>query len=179
MSKVAKRPYDQMYRQAYGLMERLQPACERIEIAGSIRRRRPLIGDIEFVLMPRYLTDLFGQPTGQTELDLLLAGWPITRVKDGQKYKQISFAGNSGQPYTVDLWIQSKETWGVNLMIRTGSEDFTKRMVTRRVLGGYMPNDLRVDGARVWRNGAPVDTPEEEDVFHLFGVEWVRPEERN
>jgi len=38
---------------AESLMAALGPGCERIEIAGSIRRGRPDVGDIELVAIPR------------------------------------------------------------------------------------------------------------------------------
>lgn len=47
------------------LRDELAPYCERIEIAGSIRRRKPTVHDIEFVAIPRTereeQRDLFGQ----------------------------------------------------------------------------------------------------------------------
>ena len=48
------------------LVALLQPACERIEIAGSIRRQRPDVGDVELVVVPRLKAPLglFGEPAG-------------------------------------------------------------------------------------------------------------------
>lgn len=179
MSESTKRPYSQMYGMACGLVERLRPACQRIEIAGSIRRKKTMIGDIEIVAIPTPITDLFGEPAGTTLVDATLAAWPVRLIKNGQKYKQFQFEGKSGEVYTVDLFLQpSPATWGVNFMIRTGSPEFSKRMVTKRSLGGYMPDDLRVDEARVWRNGVVLDTPEEADVFDLWGMDFIEPEDR-
>ncbi|KKM69389.1 hypothetical protein LCGC14_1451320 [marine sediment metagenome] len=41
----------------------LEPACERIEKAGSVRRASPKddVGDIEFVIIPRLRSDLPAQ----------------------------------------------------------------------------------------------------------------------
>lgn len=179
MSESTKRPYSQMYGIACGLVERLRPACQRIAVAGSIRRKKAMIGDIEIVAIPTPITDLFGTPVSTTLVDATLAVWPIRFVKNGQKYKQFTFEGRSGETYTVDLFLQpDPATWGINYMIRTGSPEFSKRMVTRRSLGGYMPDDLRVDGARVWRNGTAIETPEEADVFALWGMDFVEPEDR-
>ena len=35
------------------LLEMLQPFCERIEVAGSVRRQRPMVGDLELVAIPK------------------------------------------------------------------------------------------------------------------------------
>lgn len=42
---------------AEGLIRQLLPGCERIEVAGSIRRGRPDVGDIELVAIPRTTTE--------------------------------------------------------------------------------------------------------------------------
>lgn len=38
---------------ALDMLEHLEGSCERIEIAGSIRRRRAQVGDVELVLIPK------------------------------------------------------------------------------------------------------------------------------
>lgn len=49
--------------------------CTAVEIAGSLRRGRPQVGDIELVMESAPITDLFGEPSGQTEADVLLGQW--------------------------------------------------------------------------------------------------------
>ena len=41
-----------------------------------------------------------------------------------------------------------------------------------------MPAGYQVSGARVWHLGELVETPEEEDVFRLWGMDVVEPRER-
>jgi DNA polymerase/3'-5' exonuclease PolX len=178
MSDTKKRPLYQMRAVAHGLIERLAPACQRIEVAGSIRRQKPEIGDIEIVAIPKFYPDLLGEPTTISELDALLATWPIKLVKNGPKYKQFIFTGTSGEQYTIDLFLPSLETWGAIYLIRTGSADFTARMVTRQEKGGLMPDDLSVNGGRVWCNGAALATPEESDLFTLWGLDFIEPQDR-
>lgn len=67
MSKGEKVELAAARRMADRLLALLAPACERIAIAGSIRRGVPLVGDIEIVAMPRVTTepagDLWGEAT--------------------------------------------------------------------------------------------------------------------
>jgi hypothetical protein len=39
---------------AMDLCERLEPVCVRVVIAGSVRRRKPTVGDVELVFIPRF-----------------------------------------------------------------------------------------------------------------------------
>ena len=58
MSTKNHRPYKVVKIIADGLVERLYSTCLRIEIAGSLRRQRPMVGDIELVCVPEPLYDL-------------------------------------------------------------------------------------------------------------------------
>lgn len=179
MSQQDKRPYAQVHPIAVAMVERLRPACHRIEIAGSLRRQRPLVGDIEIVAIPRLDADLFGAPLLTGDVDRLLAAWPVEMVKNGPRYKQFSFASTAGQRYTVDLFLQpDPATWGVNLLIRTGSAVFSQKMVTPKWSGGYKPDGLEVREARVWQGNEMLDTSEEEKVFALWGMDFVEPAAR-
>jgi len=175
----AKRPYADMRRLADALVDRLSPVCARIEIAGSIRRKQAEIGDIELLAVPFPVLDLFEQPTGQTEVDLLLAQWPVEVIKNGEKYKQFIVTSTHGHPVQVDLFLQpDPATWGVNMLIRTGPANFSKKMVTPKRSGGWMPDAYTVRDARIWLPYERLETPEEEDIFRLYGLEYIEPEYR-
>lgn len=56
---------------AVELCRELEPFCERIKIAGSIRRRKSSVKDIELVVAPRFetaATDLFGEVTARRDV---------------------------------------------------------------------------------------------------------------
>jgi DNA polymerase/3'-5' exonuclease PolX len=171
-----KRPYAAVLQVANYIVERLAPACERVEIAGSLRRKKAEVGDIEIVAVPKLNYDLLGEPMKQTQVDDALMG--LAMRKNGEKYKQFDLTEGLDL-YQVDLFLQpDPATWGVNFMIRTGSAEFSKRMVTPKKFGGLMPNDLRVQDARVWRGHECLATPEEGDLFRLWGMTFVAPEAR-
>ena len=84
------------------IIRELQPekTCYQIEIAGSIRRQRSTIGDIELVVQPKRIVlqkGLFDNSVKyrtETKLDkqiakLFDAGFFTKYVKNGPRYKQI------------------------------------------------------------------------------------------
>jgi hypothetical protein len=61
------------------LVAQLAPYCERIEIAGSVRRQKDIVGDIELVVIPKMIErpvvtqqNLFDAPSTQLERVSLL-----------------------------------------------------------------------------------------------------------
>src|SRR5438045_3687642 len=86
-------------------------SCDQVEIAGSIRRQKPDIGDIEIVAVPKTgrVLDMFGSPTPAIidHLDVRLADLESdgTIARDaaspswGMKHKRLVFQGMS-----VDLY---------------------------------------------------------------------------
>jgi DNA polymerase/3'-5' exonuclease PolX len=193
---------------AVELCRELEPFCERIRIAGSIRRRKPLVKDIELVVVPKLestATDLFGETTATRDLlherlTAMLESGEIEHRLDkngrpafGRAMKRIRYQG-----FAVDVFTATPETWGVTFVIRTGSAEFSTRIVTAQRIGGLLPDDMLVRGWQVWRtlDGspvpvahearadypitrlAPIPTREEAHVFEAIGLEWVRPEDR-
>lgn len=179
MSKRPPQPYAQVSIVANALVEALQPHCHRVEIAGSVRRQVPLCSDVEICAIPILHTNLIGDPMDTSQVDDLLATWPVTLHKNGHKYKAFSFEWQPGLPFYVDLFLPSPECWPVIYMIRTGSSEFSKKMVTAKSQGGYRPDHLRVQDGRVWDNGRAVDLESEAELFHLWNMDYVEPRERS
>lgn len=174
MSNTTKRPYSDIYPIAQDLLTRLAPNCERIELAGSLRRKRPLIGDVEIVAIAKRLplpTLLPGINAGSFSL---VDNWFIDNVpantitRNGDKLKTFVWQG-----VKVDLFLVTPETWGCLFLIRTGSAEFSHAIVQR-------PNFKFQDGRLYSKmQNKPLDTPEEEDVFKALGLIYIAPEERN
>lgn len=180
MSNNIPVPWVQARTVAGALCHYLDPACHRVEIAGSLRRKASMVRDIELVAIPKMDIDLFGNPLDTSAIDSIFDNRPVTFFKKGRKYWQFKFAGTSGHEYTVDLFLQpDPATWGVNFLLRTGSAAFSRRMVTPRSVGGYKPDWAIVRDARVWRNGVVLETPEERDIFELWEMVYVEPRDRH
>jgi DNA polymerase/3'-5' exonuclease PolX len=172
-----KRPLAEVQTQANWLIEELGEGCERIEVAGSVRRRKPEVGDIEIVCIPRRIPrfDMFGEYCdSDSALDELLDELEWKRIKDGSKYKQLLLEDGT----QLDLFICTPETWAVNLLLRTGSAEFSHRFVTQKQQGGMMPHGWRVKDARLWRGNEPQLIFEETDLFAAIGAAWVEPVDR-
>jgi DNA polymerase/3'-5' exonuclease PolX len=162
------------------IRDTLKPYCERIEIAGSIRRQRPMVGDIEIVCIPRCQTDLFGNP-GASLLpwflgELVNESRLLPGDKNGEKYKEYYIPAIDG--LKLDLFITSPECWSVIFAIRTGSASFSRRLVTQKEKGGWLPSHLQVKGGRIWDGNELVNLATERDFLELCGG-WVEPTERN
>ena len=95
----------------------------------------------------------------------------------GAKYKRLVFA-HAGEAFPLDLFVTQPAEWGVVFTIRTGSADFTHRLVTPRRHGGLMPDGMREHGNAIWDGERQLVTPEERDVFAALGLAWVPPERR-
>lgn len=172
----------------------LAPACERIEVAGSIRRGKPDVGDIELVCVPRVavIRDMFGGDAGigANALDALctqlLEDQALAYRFDkrgvrawGSRYKRALFCAR-GVTFALDIFaVLPPAQWGVIYTLRTGPGDFSKRLVTARQQGGAMPSHMRVkDGVLRSGNGKTVSTPEEAHFFAALGLPYIPPAER-
>ena len=172
-----KVPYEIAIQKARDFIECVRPYCERVEIAGSLRRKKTEVGDIEICCIPnveaRHEYDLFGNLIKSTSrLEQYLAD-NFAAVKDGPHYKQIPLEG-----INLDLFITSPEQWGVIFAIRTGSADFSRWLVTWRRNGGALPSNMFVREGRLCLVSGPLETPEEADFFRLIGLDFIPPEER-
>ena len=172
-----KREYARAAAAAEQLMSEIEPYCERIEVAGSLRRHKPEIGDIEIVAIAKPLLNLFGEPTEGNEIDSWLYQRSIATTKNGSKYKQFEYE-HEGERYQVDLFLAQPDNFGLIHMIRTGSAEFSKRMMTAQSYAGYLPAGLRVAEGHCWRNGAMVAVESEADLFALWNMATVAPEDR-
>jgi len=140
------------------IIAELRPHCVRVEIAGSIRRRRDEVGDIEVLAVPDVGVDLLGEEDDDTMLDLKIQSlFNEGRLKpgprNGPQWKTLEIGHWPG--VMLDLFIvdgNPPDSWGVQLAIRTGPADLAKALVTERCRGGVLPDGHAVAlGWRVWR----------------------------
>lgn len=171
-----KMPLDVAYQLASRMVEELREHCQRIELAGSIRRSSEFVGDIELVAIPNFIPDMFGDGTSEHELDAVDWSKYGRLVKGGSKYKQIELK----EGINLDLFIVTPPAqWGVQFLIRTGPADFSRKFVTKRMYGGMLPSNMQVKGGAIWEGEKMHITPTEMDVFKLIDQPFIDPRLRN
>lgn len=186
--------YKNALRIAEQWVEYFRPACTRIEIKGSVLRRKAEPGDIEILAIPDLTPPPssrieFGKPIPKqykTKLDALLDAMIEKDVcylrAGGEKYKKIWLLKDYIQ---IDLFLVTPPAqWGVLSVIRTGPSDFSHWMVTSKSKRGALPDEYIVEGGAVGervpmekgdgRKGV-IPMPEEEDFFRLCGLEYIEP----
>lgn len=179
----------------------IEDCTDRLVVAGSLRRRLAMIGDVEVCAVPKTGTvtntkaTLFGEVPESRELDFLdvrmtgmLDDGTVTKRLDakgsprwGPTLKYLTFDGAR-----VDLFTPSAERFGWILMLRTGPYKFSKQLVvpkgkrTNDGRPGLMPAHIKPqDGWLCYRtSGERIETPDEQSVFDLFGISYVDPWER-
>jgi DNA polymerase/3'-5' exonuclease PolX len=186
MTAAARISRDVAHHFATEVVDLLRPACERIEIAGSLRRGKADVKDIELLAVPvleSRTVDLFGTQEYTAPLDALCDRLVSVGILEyrldklgrrawGARFKRALYQG-----VALDLFVcRPPAQWGVLLAIRTGPAEFSHRLVTQQRFGGLLPNYWSVkDGALHDADGALVETHEERDLFAAIGVEYVEP----
>jgi len=168
------------------IVDILEPACERIEIAGSIRRGNPEVHDSELVYIPYLVTqrvNLFDEalvPATDVIVHYLVEEgvlkWDDEVKRNGPKYKRLI---DTRTGLVVELFRATRENWGLQLALRTGPGGFNKVWAAKPWQGGVMPVDVTMRDGYLWRSGQKLSTPTEEDFFRELGIPYWPPEERN
>jgi DNA polymerase/3'-5' exonuclease PolX len=160
------------------IKQALAPLCERIEVAGSIRRECPEVHDIDIVLIPRedmmadiraLCLDKWAAPG-----DNILSG-DDKKPKWGERMATFWHKGDT----QVDLYFADAHTWNTLLLIRTGSKEHNIKLCsTAKSKGMY----LAADGSGLFADRLkekPIRTETEADIFDALGFHYVEPQERS
>lgn len=143
----------------------IKPYCLRIEIAGSVRREKEIVKDIELVLIPENYNRLFNK----LGLEMLRRDKNFAYSKNGEKYKQFRFMDEQ-----IDMFIAHPDNWGYLMAIRTGSAEFSHNtLATGWVKAGY-----KGENGFLTKSGVIVPVREEIDLFNLIGIPYLPPQER-
>lgn len=163
-------PWEAAAGQAEWLQGELALVTARAKVAGSVRRRRPDIADIEIVVEPRVLdAGLFGEPTPDIDsIRAVVAKWGHV-AKSGDRYMRVERPAGL---LPVDVFIVTPPAqWGSILAIRTGPADLGRHAVTRLKAYGLRHVDGHVEDA----TGTTIPTPTEEAFFALAGLPFLSP----
>lgn len=169
-------PYSEAIEIAYKCVAHIEPYCHAVEVAGSLRREKPEVGDIEIVAIPYMKFDMFLASTDEPMINDYDFNELGTLGKNGNKYKQITLR----EGISLDLFLVTPPAqWGVQLLLRTGPAEYSKKFVTPKNKGGMLRTWQRCKDGALWNvNGQPISTPEEEDVYEAIGMPFIKPRDR-
>ncbi len=149
----------------------IKPYCNRVEIAGSTRRGKNTVHDLELVAIPKNINAL------KNKLGMHLLGMQGKNksnpfIKGGERYIQFKYMNEQ-----IDLFLASEDNWGLIYLIRTGSAEFSSKILARwkKVSGGGYSENGHLHTA----DGKVIITKEEIEVFKLCQMEFVAPELRS
>jgi len=136
----------------------------RIKIAGSVRRKKANVKDIEIVMVRDTLKLLYFKDYFD----------PLYTIKGNLLGKYIRFV-MPPKPIHIDLFMCNLDNWGYILPIRTGSADFSHHVLAKGWVkkgyggsGGYL-----YKGARGEKN--KIQLYEERELFELIDLPYVEP----
>ena len=189
MSDKPRFPADEAKAVAAEIMRWLDPACDRLVIAGSIRRQQPTVSDVEILYHSK--TENRNDPADMfASIDVNLVDEVIATMENaGVLERRKNVAGRetfgplnklmrhrvSGIP--VDLFSEpSLAGWCRSLVIRTGPKELNVRLITtaaKRGIGvhayGTGLTDIR---------GNPIACESEEQFFEICGARYLQPKDR-
>jgi DNA polymerase/3'-5' exonuclease PolX len=147
----------------------LKPHCEKILIAGSIRRMKPEVKDIEICAIPRMVPAGLFHDELEVDPDFCAAvrRWHKVKGEPTGKYTQRVLPGGM----KLDLFIATPDNWGWQLCLRTGSAGFNEyKMLPALKARGYASKD-----GYIQHNGEVIPVREETDLWVLSGLHWMEP----
>jgi DNA polymerase (family 10) len=171
-------PLETARRIAEHVVGELAPLCVKIEIAGSIRRRRPFCGDVDLVCIPRDYEALRERVLKRCTIAMKSDG--KTPIGDGEQMLVVDMPNGVqldiwfAKPERKDLFARRPSTWGSVLLCRTGSARHNIHLAQLARQQGYQwQTTLGLTCAGNWIAGET-----EEDIFKALGLEFIKPEER-
>ena len=134
---------------------------ERIDIAGSLRRRKETIGDADILVIsknPKKVTDFFISLPGVVKI------W-------GQGATKASIRMKAG--FDIDLRIVPAKSYGAALQYFTGSKEHN--IATRKIA---MNRGLKLNEYGLFKGKKMLASTDEKDVYKALGLQYIEPELR-
>jgi DNA polymerase/3'-5' exonuclease PolX len=155
---------------AIDIIKQLKPFCKRVEIAGSIRRKKSDVGDIEIVAIPLpYSSGMF-----EDGLAKIVNQWQ--KVKGELEFGKSKYTQRIlPEGIKLDLFFAEEDNWGYTLALRTGSADYSHKVLA----SGWVRQGFKSIDGYLWKDGERYEVKEERDLFNIVGIPYVEPEKRN
>ena len=160
-----RKPYKEVLKEANKIKTILEklPQTEKITIAGSLRRKKSTIKDIDILIQSKSPETIMGKFTKMPLVKKVLA------------YGKTKSAIITKSDIQVDLRVIPKQSWGAALSYFTGPKDYNIELRKLAIKKGYKLSeyglfDRRTDQQLAGRT--------EREIYKVLGLKYVKPENR-
>jgi DNA polymerase/3'-5' exonuclease PolX len=177
-----KYPYQEAISVATSVVNLLKPGCFKIDIAGSLRREKNFVHDIDIVLQP-LMSAVHGQLTLFEEESVIQMPIALNCILDTSfqtacinfnKYYRTLQIIYRGIPVDLFLTEPDGENYGALLQMRTGSAEFNMRLAAKAKSLGAHYNA----GHGIFMGDQRLDDGTEAGIFATLGYKYVEPKLR-
>jgi len=174
-------------REAAWVVSKFEHLCEKVMIVGSIRRQKPEVNDIDIVVIPLFPRD---ENWDKIAWDLRHAH-NMAQLKKGPKlmtfqhYDRDSdmpgFFNPSSADYSIDIYHATPETWGILVLVRTGSQEHNVKLCSLALSKGMKLS--AAEGVLKPLESFPsmmrtIASKTEEEIFAALGLAYIEPKDR-
>jgi DNA polymerase/3'-5' exonuclease PolX len=183
MSAKQKFPRADAIAVAKELCDALRPYCDRLIVAGSLRRRKQEVGDVEILFVPRTAqvsVDLF-----ETEEVSLVDHVLHQMIREGVLAMRLNVSGAStwgpknrlalhkASAIPVDFFCATPANWFNLLVCRTGSAESNVSVASAALRKNWKWHPYREGFTN--EHGLTVPVTSERDVFEYVGMPYREP----
>ncbi len=139
---------------------------EKLEVAGSVRRRKETIGDADILVISK---------NSKPIMDYFVSMPEVARIYAHGATKSAIKLKNG---LDVDLRVVPEESYGAALMYFTGSKDHNVALRELAIKKGYTLNEYGLFKGTKEKKGKLAAGKTEEDIYQALGLQYIEPEMR-
>jgi len=147
---------------------------ETISPAGSVRRMKETIGDVDFLVTsknPQIVMDFFVSLPGVIKI------WGKGTTKASVRIHPVKFASQPfnrvKEGFDMDIRVVPKRSYGSAIQYFTGSKEHN--IATRKIA---MDRGLKLSEYGLFRSSKMIAGKTEEEIYKALGMDWIPPELR-
>jgi len=145
---------------------RQETGIDRVSIAGSLRRYRETIGDIDLLVA--------STAPGQV-MDALVRAPGVERVLAQGETKTSVIVARGLQ---IDLRVVPPDSWGAAMVYFTGSKEHNVRLRGYALKKKLLLNEYGLYRVGAEARGQEIASRTEEEIYTALGMDWIAPELR-
>lgn len=151
-----------MFAQEISNQLRSIPDVVAVEPAGSLRRMRETVGDLDLLAAAKDSTQIMGAFTNRPDI--------VDVLGKGETKSSVEFENG----FRAQLWVHPPERFGTALQYATGSKDHNVRLRELAISQGLSLSEH----AFTRQDGTEILCAREENVYRTLGIPWIPPELR-